>query len=238
MTPSSVVILIGIVLLVVIWVVRSERRKAREKAQLLSTMGFQPVERLDPQLAEALLGLFRRGGLRGKPLKLWRMFRCDSTAGQILVFDVLDPPSRRQSRVATSAVGIVRRGTRLPAFEICAYTEEGGAASRMMVRFISQGLGHGQVVRFGDLPEFSRRFTVLSTGGNGEEAVRGYLTPGVRQKLMDCQFLVLAAEGDAFALQPNPVPSSKRVKDVDLLRNMVEEAIQLAQVLQPPAPLS
>jgi hypothetical protein len=81
------------------------------------------------------------------------------------------------------------------------------------------------------LPEFARRFTVLLPQGAEEAAVRAYLTPGIRQALMECRFQMLTAGGDAFALQPNPTGPQRVADENQLLRDLVDEALRLAPVL-------
>lgn len=230
MPLPSVAVVVVVVVLAGVWVVRSERRRAREKAQLLTSMGFRPLEQPEPRLAEALLALYRRGR---SGLQLRKAFIRDAPAGHLVVFDAVDPGSRRRFQVASDAVGLVRPGARLPHFEICAYSAEAGLAGQLMVRVISEGLGHGRALRFDDLPEFNRQFTVLATVEGGEEAVRGCLTAGVRQALLGSRFLILAAGGEALALQGNPASAANRGDELGLLRALVDEAGRLARVLEP-----
>lgn len=235
MTFPSVAIVVGIVLLAAIWLVLTQRRRARQKAALISAMGFQPVKQPDPQLTEALLALYGRGrgGTRGKGLKLSRMFHRHSLAGHLYLFDVRDPGSSRRSQVASDVVGIVRHEACLPLFAICSFAEEGGTVAKLMIGLIRKVLGDAQVVHFDDLPEFSRRFTVLSPGEDGEEAVRSYLTAGVRQKLMGFEFVLLMAGGVAFALQGNPYSATHRGNESSFLRKLVDDVSQAAEVLEP-----
>ncbi len=229
-----VAIVVGVAALAAIWLVRTERERARQRAQLLSTMGFQPLEHPDPELTEPLLELYRRGRNRGKRLLLEKPFHRDSPAGRLCVFDVL-APGQRHTRVASSAVGVVRAGAGLPRFEIWAYAEEGAPPSGLMVPFLGKGMGHGQVVPFDDLPEFSRRFTVLSVDEGGRAAVRSYLSADRRRELMGHAFLALVAGGDAFALQENPFSPANRGQGSGLLRRMVGDAPRLARVLDAPS---
>jgi hypothetical protein len=59
---------------------------------------------------------------------------------------------------------------------------------------------------------------VLSPGEDGEEAVRRYLTPEVREALVAFRFMSLVAEGDAFALQVNPFMGPTPGDEVGALR--------------------
>jgi hypothetical protein len=233
MPLPSIAIIAAIVVLGVVLLARQQVRRSRARAALLTTMGFRPVEQPDPQLTEALLEPFRRGRLAGKRLALREVWSSDAAGGRVCVFDVLNPASPRQSLVASNAVGVVRRGMRLPALEICAYAERGGTLEQMMVGFITKGLGNGRIVRFDDVPEFGKRFTVLVPADEGEEVVRGYLTASRRQELLASQFLILKAEGDGFALQPNPTSPAGRAGELALLRALIEEAHRLARVLEP-----
>jgi hypothetical protein len=238
--PPAVIVVVVAIVLLAIWAVRSERRRAKERARLLSTMGFQPLQHPDPQATAALLALYRRDGsaLRGRSLALRRVFQSDSSAGQLFVFDVVAPGSRRGSQIASGAVGVVRQGARLPTFEVCALAEQGGTASRLMLRLITKGLGHGQVVHFDDLPEFAQRFTVLAPDQAGEAAVRAYLTAAIRQKLLGARFFILAVGGDGFALQAGPPVAADRGNETAPLRRLIDDALLLAQALEPGGPAS
>ncbi len=132
-------------------------------------------------------------------------------------------------------VGIVRRGAGLPTFELCAVSEQAGTVSRLMVGLISRRLKHGHVVRFDDLPEFARRFTVLAADPEGEAAVRSYLTAGVRERLMGLRFFVLAASGDALVLHTLPPTLGSGVTETMALRKLIEDVLQAAEALEPPA---
>jgi hypothetical protein len=233
MPVPAVAVVAAVVVVALVLVVGMERRKARARTELLTTMGFRPLAQPDAPLAEALLAPFRRGRLAGRALALREVWTTEACGGRVCVFEVRDPASSRQSLVASGAVGLVRPGAGLPSFEICAYSEEGGPMDRMMVGFMSKGLGDGRIVRFGELPEFGKRFTVLAADDGDEAAVRGYLTAAVRQELLGSRFLVLKAGGDAFALQPNPVSPAARAGDAALLRELIEEAHRLARVLEP-----
>jgi hypothetical protein len=232
MPPTLAAVLAAAVAAVVILVFRSERKRAKEKAAMLAANGFQPLAQPDPELRESLLSLFRRGREARRPLKLRTVFHRESPAGRLAVFDVLDPKAGRGGGgIAFNAVGVVRRGMGLPAFEVVAYSEQGGAFGKLMVTFTGSLLGLGRAVPFDDLPEFARRFTVLLPQGAEEAAVRAYLTPGIRQALLECRFQLLTAGGDAFALQPNPTGPQRVAGENQLLRDLVEEALRLAPVL-------
>jgi hypothetical protein len=230
--PPAVIVVVVLFAVVAIWAVRTDLRRRREQARLLSAMGFQPVAQPAPQDAEALLGLYRRER-SGRRIALRRVFQSDSSAGRLFVFDVLAPGSRRNTQVTAGAVGVVRRGAGLPTFEICALAEQGGVASRLMIRLVAKGLERGHVVRFDDPPGFAQRFTVLANAPEGEAAVRSCLTADARQRLMGLQFFVLGASGDALALQALPPSMGSRVSETAALRKLVEDALQAAEALAP-----
>jgi hypothetical protein len=233
--PPAVIVLVVVMVLLAVWAIRTELRRTKEQARLLSAMGFQLVAQPDPRDGEALLGLYRRerGALRGQRLVLRRVFQSDSSDGRLFVFDVLAPDSRRSSHVAAGAVGVVRRGAGLPIFEICAISEQGGMAGRMVIHLVTKELHHGHVVRFDDLPEFAQRFTVLAPDEAGEAAVRSYLTADVRQRLMGLQFFALTAGGDALALQALPPRMGSRVSETVALRKLIEDALLAAAAMAP-----
>lgn len=104
MSPPSIAVIVVLGVLGVIWVVRTDRRRTAEKAALLTTLGFQRLESPDPQQAEPLLALFRRGR-GGTRLELWRTFHRASASGHLYAFSVLNRASSRQSLVASDAVG-------------------------------------------------------------------------------------------------------------------------------------
>ncbi len=235
MTLPTVVVVAGAAALGLIWLVRRERRKAREKAQLLSTMGFQRLAQPDPELAGSLLALFGRGrgGPRAERLRLRGVFHRQSISGQVYLFDVRDPGSRRQHEVASGVVAVLRRGAGLPFLEVVSYAEGGGLMSKMMIDLIARGLGDERVVRFDDQPAFAGRHTVLAPGG-GEEAARRCLAAEVRQKLMSMEFVVLRVGGDVLAaLQVNPYSRANRGDELGTFRKQVEDALQLAELLEP-----
>jgi hypothetical protein len=236
--PAVALIALAVVALAV-WAVRKDVRTRRQKAELLSTMGFQRLERPDPQDTEAILKLYRRGRERGRRLRLGNAFGCDCPGGHMYVFDV-DNPGRRQSRLATSAAGVVRRDTGLPAFEIygLAQKEQDGPVAGWVSSLVGNVLGHGKVLPFDDHPAFARRFMVLSPAEDGEEAVRRYLTPEAREALLDFHFMSLVAEDDAFALQVNPFMGPKPGDEIGALRKLVEEAGRMARVLESASPSS
>jgi hypothetical protein len=236
--PAAVLIALAVVGLAV-WAIRRDVRTRRRKAELLSTMGFQRLERPDPQDAEAILQMYRRGRARGRRLRLRNAFGCDCPGGHLYVFDV-ENPGQRQSSLATSAVGVVRRGTGLPAFEIYGLAEKDkdGPVAGWVTSLVGKALGHGKVLPFDDHPAFARRFMVLSPGEEGEEAVRRYLSLEVREALLGFRFMSLVAEGDAFGLQVNPFMGPKPGDEVGALRGLVEEAGRMARVLEPASPSS
>jgi hypothetical protein len=225
MTPSPVVTALGVAAFVVLagWLVRTERRRARELAQLLSTMGFRAVPGPDPGHAEALLALHRRGTDRQRRLDFRKVFRRDAPGGALYVFDVYREAGKKSGPVASSAVGLVRAGAGLPSLEVYSSAELGIAGGAL-----ARGLGHGQELRLdGD----AHGLIVLSTAEGGEAAVRAALGPAVRQALAGARFAVLAAEGDALALQGNPFSAANRGDTAGALRRLVEAAPRLFDAL-------
>jgi hypothetical protein len=77
------------------------------------------------------------------------MFGYAIPGGHLYVFDV-ENPGRRQSRLATSAVGVVRHHTGLPAFEIyrLAEKEKDGPVAGWVTSLVGDALGHGKVLPF------------------------------------------------------------------------------------------
>jgi hypothetical protein len=230
MPPTYVIVLLVLMAAAAVWAIRADRVRTRRKAELLASMGFRTVEAADPQAAEALLALFKRGHERARPLRFSKVFRSDQAVGQVYVFDVVDPGSRRRSQLATSAVGVVRRGAGLPAMEVWGFSKEGGPMDQLMATLVGKWLHHGEVVPFED-PAFARRFTVVAAGA-GEVAVRATLGAGVREALGKMHFMGLSAEGDAFALQANPYSAENRGDEIGTLRRLIEEAPAVARALE------
>lgn len=231
MSILSVAALTGAALLLTAWAILRERRLARERATLLSAMGFRPLDALEPRLAEPLLALYRRGRLEGRPLALRQVFRRDEAAGAVVVFDVENPGSARHGQVATRAVGLVRPGAGLPGLEVWSTAPEEGPGYKLVMDLLRGGLQHGRAVPLDGPAGFAARLTVLSTAAGGEEAVRRVLDAPVREALLAGRFLVLAAGGDAFALQGNPYSPSNRGDEAALLRKLIEDVGRLAPVL-------
>ncbi len=232
--PLPVVLLVAAILVVAVWAVRADLRRKRQQVELLTTMGLRPIEQPDPQDAEALLAVFRHGPVRSRRLRLDRTFGRDCPGGHLYVFDVRNPGQKR-SLIASSAVGVVRRGAGLPAMEIRSLGEQGAAMPEWMVSMIGTRLGPGKAVDLpDDVPEFSRRFKVFAPE-DAEAAVRRLLTAEVRRALLEFHFLSLDAGGDAFALQSNPFLGPKRGDEVGALRTTIEEAGRVARALEPQA---
>ncbi len=230
--PVVVAIVAAVVVLAVL-AVRRELGNQKRKAALLVTKGFRPVERPDPDEAEPLLQLYRRGPAKGRKLRLWRAFRRDHRGGGMLVFGVMAPPERRRTaKIVDDAVGIICRGAGFPAFELYAVGAENAPMARFVVPLLTGPLAQGQVVRFDDVPEFSRRFPVLSPVEGGERAVRAALSPELRQALLRFQFFTLLAEGDAIALHADTLSGPGRADPIEALGRTIDEAGDVARVLE------
>jgi hypothetical protein len=229
--PLVVAIVAGIAVMAVL-AVRREIGMAKRKAELLVARGFRPLEQPEPEVAGPLLQLYRRGPARNWYLQLWKPFHRDHRGGGMYVFGVMAPKRRRGGRIVASSVGVIRRGAGLPPFEVYAMSEQGGPMGKFVVPLLTGALGQGRVIPFDDLPEFSRRFTVLSPVEGGEEAVREYLTPALREALLQFQFFTLLAEGDAFALHANTLSRSGRGDDIGALARLIDEASEVARVLE------
>jgi hypothetical protein len=227
-----VVAIVAAVAVLAVLAVRKELRDRKRKMELLVTKSFRPLEPPAPEEAEALLQLYRRGPARAWHLELWKPFRRNHRGGGMYVFGVMATGQRRGPRVVASSVGVIRRGAGFPPFEIYAMSEQGGPMGKFVVPLLTGALGQGKVVHFDDLPEFSRRFTVLSPEEGGEDAVRAYLTPALREALLPFQFFTLLAEGDALALHPNTMSGPGRGDEIGALARLIDEAGEVARVLE------
>lgn len=237
--PAAVSVAGALVLAALIgWIVQRERRLARLRVELLTSLGFRKVEQPDPGHAAALLALYRRGRNRDRRLDLLRVFRRDGAAGHLYVFDVYAWAGKRSGLAAAGAVGLVRAGAGFPSCELYSVAELGGpglgAFGGSFAGTLAHGLGHGPEVRLDDAPG-PPLFTVISTAEGGEEAVRRALGPEIRAKLGEARFAVLAAAGDALALQGNPSSPANRGDWAGLLRRLVEHAPRVADALSPRA---
>jgi len=132
----------------------------------------------------------------------------------------------------TGAVGVVSEDGRRPFFKVYRIPDQAGAASRLALKWIGWELGEKRVVRFGDLPEFERRFTVMATGDD-EEAVRQCLTPALRQGLAESRFWILLAGGGTLAIHDPRLAVARGPAKMRLLQDSVEEAVRLSGVLKP-----
>ena len=63
--------------------------------------------------------------------------------------------------IAISAVGLVRRGANLPHFKIYPIPEGDSLAGKLAMQWISKAQSQGEILRFDDQQDFSKRFTVL-----------------------------------------------------------------------------
>ncbi len=227
--PTYVIVILVLMAVAAVWAVRADLVRTRRKTELLVSMGFRAVDAPDRDAAQALLTLFKRGDERNRPLRLARVFRCDQAVGQVYVFDVLNPGSRRRSQLASSAVGVVRRGASLPAMEVWGFSKEGGPMDQLMATLVGKWLHHGEVIAI-EHAEFTHRFTVVSAGGD-EGAVRRALGAEVLQALLGMRFMGLSAQGDAFARQANPYSAENRGDEIGPLRRLIAEAPAVARAL-------
>jgi hypothetical protein len=82
----------------------------RRVQELLSTMGFQRLERPDPQDAEAILQMYRRGRTRSGRLRLRNTFGCAFPGGHLYAVRRYLTPGVREALLAFRFMSLVAEG--------------------------------------------------------------------------------------------------------------------------------
>ncbi len=237
-TVSLVLVAAFVVLFIIaaIWLTQLERKRIKQNIALFAGLGFQPLQDPDPRLSEQIIPHYRRGRgqvrVHRRPLQLKNVFQRPNPGGDLFIYDIWDPDGE-VGLVAQGAVAIIRRGACLPNFKIYPMGGGGGLASAVTIQFLAKAKGQGTPVSFVDFPEFSQHFTVMSTGSDGEDTVRSYLTPAIRQQLMGFKFFILVAGGDVLAIEDNKIQTAKPAERGEIVRRLADQALQLAQLILP-----
>jgi hypothetical protein len=156
------------------------------------------------------------------------------TGGHLFVFDVRDPTRPRHGVLATSAVGLISPGLRLPPFAVVARLGP-GFLQQLMAPLVERLAGPGEPVDLDDAA-FEARFRVLSLAPGGAAAVRAALTPPARAALARAPLFVLIAAGDAVALQGNAATPELRGDELAMVRGLLDAAQALPASLEAGVP--
>lgn len=211
------------------WLVLRERRRAKERGELLLAQGFGRVPGAVPELEERVRALSPRGGR--KWMQLSNIYTRQVPGGTVYLYDHQegggdDSDTRRE------VLGVLAPGLALPQFSLVALPEgldqvnaqlkKSEVVGRILLRTVDWAVSKVGLerVEYPDDPEFARRYTVLAAD---PMALDAFLTPERRQALCALpRRLSLTARGDFFVLDEAPSSRAARPEPASPLERLAE----------------
>lgn len=193
---------------------KEERRRGRR------TLGFEPLDSPPAEVAERILAMHHRGGLRGG--KLREVFERRGSADRFYLFDLVDGSGdgRRERVVAVSSPRL-----HLPRLTLSPRLEGDGrlaALGNLVLKKMAER--HGHAVDLASHSRFARRHFV---SGPDEASIRRLLNEDRLDRLAEMDPMAFEGEGGLFTLQR--VRLGRRRSGTD--REDVSASVALAEEL-------
>ncbi len=188
--------------LIVVWMIRSERRDRETKLQISRSLGFTPMDPT-PELVRKMTQLYRdiRVNRDHADTAKYEMQNVSSKRlpdGEMLIFDLINTSGGESDYTEKQAVAIISPVLDLPTFVIFPKADIDGALAKVGNQVIAWAMSKmGNLLDFPQSPEFSQRYLVSSPD---PARTRQFLNDGRLQGLAKTRLIQTQAGGDIFTL--------------------------------------
>lgn len=217
----------GLFGLMVSWMIRQERFRAKQHDARAAALDFRPVPHPSPALIGQILALHTL-----KPqqiLEARNIYYKHTLEADLYLFDLWDTTGDRAVLLAENAVAVcLSPNVSVPRFSLIPRQAGESQLSYTAALNLSRIVTGLQLLAFPDCPEFNRRFLIA---GLEETAVRAFLTPELRGQLARIgQFHIEAAQSLITLSEVEPQICSEAER-VTLIRCQLATGITLARWL-------
>ncbi len=229
MIGVSVLLAIGVILIFVLFAIRSTKKNREEKIIRARQLGFEPVAEVPQDLQRRIEDLY--GNKRNRTLEIRNLHQRREWEQDLYLFDLLDTTDE-DTRMGTDVFGVISRNLALPRFSLITISSIGGEGmlGNLMDKVFAwaanfQGISR---VEFPDQPGFDDRFVVF---GRDEYAVKTLLSESVASGLYNNKLpLQLAGLGDFLTLETaHTTPAKDQDQD---LRDLYQACLDLVRLFE------
>jgi hypothetical protein len=215
--------IVAVVVLAVIFAVRSTRRAKVNRLQLQQALGLTPVEPT-AELTSRVNRLYhttrRTVGDDPGTYVLRNVSGRSMSDGALFVLDVIETSQTEDNLSESQTILIASPDLELPPFVMFPRVDVDGALPGFANRVIDWVVSKwGDPVGFPDSPEFERRYVVSSTD---QEATWAFLAGELLRGLAETRLLIVHAAGDTFAVSRVELA---RKPALPLLEERINEAV-------------
>jgi hypothetical protein len=213
----------GLVVLAVLFAIRSARQAKANRLQMQEALGLSPVE-ATPELTDRVNRLYRstRRAISDKPgtYTLRNISGRKLKDGALFVLDVIETSRSEHNQSESQTILIVASDLSLPPFVILPRADVDGLlpslANRMIEWVVSKW---GDPVPFPESPDFERRYLLSSLD---EPATRAFFTDELLGQLAETRLLSVQAAGDTFTVSR---PQFVRQSAQSLMEARIDDAL-------------
>ncbi len=207
--------------------IRRERKRIAEKSALLSSMGYQVLDRPDPAFVERVRSLRTRWGRERYQVRFCAVR--DSWEYSSYVFDLWKRSGKNTRLSGENSMAFVSSKHAMPRFSLMPQIEVPGMLSGLLETLTTKLLSQwGGRVEFPENPTFAERCLVA---GADHDAIRRVLSGPVMDYLLSHNRFHIEAENDMVMVTEADFERRKASRQTRDLNETVSEATALYELL-------
>lgn len=213
-----IAIILALILLSVIWMVSSDRKRKTEKSFIASELGFYPMETPEDHFFRKVVHLHQKQA--HQCLELRNLYQKKEADATFYLFDLIESSGDSSDLMAEGVIAVNSPLLNLPRFSIFPKIDMEGKFAELANRFLTWAVEQSSNrIVFETDPHFERRYMVC---GEDERAVKQFLSDYHLSRLSRGEYWQIEAEGDMFTLSKVEFTSRENNKVADLSERLRE----------------
>ena len=197
MDVFSLITVLGILLIfgtIVYLMIKTERRRRRDRQQIAESLGFEPLELLDHEKALRLVKLHQHSN--AQEVKVENVAQKDEGGSTIILFDLVDYGGDSVSTLVDAGIAVFSKRLALPRFSLMSRVAEKGRLAEIANRFLEILVGKRKDrIILGTHRQFDERYFLF---GEDKAAISALLDEYRQSRLSGSKYRHIEADSDCF----------------------------------------